>query len=349
MAVMKPKYTHFIKNALGIIFYYGGIFHAFRVFNNLFGRRLTIVMYHRVTEKKISEIEKSLPYLFTNRRTFSEQMKFLKRLYRIINFQDLALYYEKNCIPWNSLIITFDDGYEDFYAEAYPVLKEQGLSATVFITTNMMGENNSKLFWWDRAYSYLLGVGKCSKGDKDLPPGILAALDLFEKDPSGLFSRLNRGKTSEIERMFDTLKDKYPMSEDNLLHENRMLSWKQVIEMGESIEVGSHTCSHDNLLELGDRERAYEIKESKKIIGRNIKRKVIAFSYPSGSRNNSVKRLVEEAGYEFAVTTNRGVNNMKDCYNLKRINVWEGSSLSAKGKFSGACFSLEVSGIRFNL
>jgi len=44
-----------------------------------------------------------------------------------------------------TLLITFDDGYEEFYSVAWPILKERKLSATVFITTGVIGGVNS----WD--------------------------------------------------------------------------------------------------------------------------------------------------------------------------------------------------------
>jgi peptidoglycan/xylan/chitin deacetylase (PgdA/CDA1 family) len=41
--------------------------------------------------------------------------------------------------------ITFDDGYENIYHHAYPILKEYGFSATIFLITDFVGKENS----WD--------------------------------------------------------------------------------------------------------------------------------------------------------------------------------------------------------
>ncbi|MDP4179037.1 MAG: polysaccharide deacetylase family protein, partial [Bacillota bacterium] len=40
------------------------------------------------------------------------------------------------CIPEKSVALTFDDGYNDNYTNAFPLIKEYGYKATVFVVTN---------------------------------------------------------------------------------------------------------------------------------------------------------------------------------------------------------------------
>ncbi|MCX7021239.1 MAG: polysaccharide deacetylase family protein [bacterium] len=44
------------------------------------------------------------------------------------------------------VVLTFDDGYESVYREAWPLLRELGLPATVFLVTGYMGRSND----WDQ-------------------------------------------------------------------------------------------------------------------------------------------------------------------------------------------------------
>jgi peptidoglycan/xylan/chitin deacetylase (PgdA/CDA1 family) len=45
-------------------------------------------------------------------------------------------------LPAKPIVITFDDGYQDNYRYAYPILKKYGLTATIFVITNTVGGIN---------------------------------------------------------------------------------------------------------------------------------------------------------------------------------------------------------------
>lgn len=53
----------------------------------------------------------------------------------------------KKKLPKTPVLITFDDGYEDNYQNAYPVLKQMGLKATIFVVTDFMNGKKGYLTW----------------------------------------------------------------------------------------------------------------------------------------------------------------------------------------------------------
>jgi peptidoglycan/xylan/chitin deacetylase (PgdA/CDA1 family) len=116
--------------------------------------------------------------------------------------------------------------------------------------------------------------------------------------------------------------------------------------MSRNHDFGSHTCSHGNLLKLSDDQKYHEIVESKTIIENFMNRKVSVFSSPAGHMNEEIGRFVKKGGYELAVSAAEpGVNGTTtDRYHLKRINIWEGTSLSLNGKFAKGYFSYKLLG-----
>jgi peptidoglycan/xylan/chitin deacetylase (PgdA/CDA1 family) len=55
-------------------------------------------------------------------------------------------------LPSRSFLITFDDGYQDNYLYAWPLLQHFGFTATIFLVTGMIGRDNR----FDPAHSYSL-------------------------------------------------------------------------------------------------------------------------------------------------------------------------------------------------
>ena len=50
-------------------------------------------------------------------------------------------------VPRKSILITFDDGYQDNYDNAYPILRKYGLKGTVFVVTSFLGTRKGYLTW----------------------------------------------------------------------------------------------------------------------------------------------------------------------------------------------------------
>ncbi len=93
-----------------------------------------IIMYHNIDENSLTSRLSVLP------DSFKRQMHFLKNHhYNVVKLEDLANMVKKNRFPSKTIAITFDDGYENNYLKAYPVLKELGLHATIFIVPAMVG------------------------------------------------------------------------------------------------------------------------------------------------------------------------------------------------------------------
>lgn len=69
-----------------------------------------------------------------------EELQLVKDLgYTTLTLSELNDYLNNNmAIPEKSIVITFDDGYTDNYIHAFPILKELGMKATVFMIASQV-------------------------------------------------------------------------------------------------------------------------------------------------------------------------------------------------------------------
>lgn len=91
-----------------------------------------IIYYHRIDD----ELHRSC----VTPAAFREQMRFLcDHGYRVVPLAELARGLGGEGFASGTVAITFDDGFADNYTHAFPVLRELGLPATVFVTTGAVG------------------------------------------------------------------------------------------------------------------------------------------------------------------------------------------------------------------
>lgn len=83
--------------------------------------------------------------------SFREQMRYLKTNdYRVVSLAEFIEFSRLNRqLPQRAVVLTFDDGYRAFKDHAYPVLKELGFTATLFIYTDWVGAGRGALSWAD--------------------------------------------------------------------------------------------------------------------------------------------------------------------------------------------------------
>jgi peptidoglycan/xylan/chitin deacetylase (PgdA/CDA1 family) len=104
-----------------------------------FKQWLPILMYHRITN------EATFPGLAVTPRQFERQLAFLRRFgYTGLTMLELAeALAGKTSLPKRPVVITFDDGYADNYATAWPLLQKYGYKATIFLVSAFVGQTSS--------------------------------------------------------------------------------------------------------------------------------------------------------------------------------------------------------------
>lgn len=110
--------------------------------------KIPILLYHYVEYVKDpgDTIRKSLDILPP---TFDLEVKTLKNAgYEFITTKDLAdALDDKINISSKSAILTFDDGYRDFYTDVFPILKKYQVKAVAYIVPNFLDKPNNLTTW----------------------------------------------------------------------------------------------------------------------------------------------------------------------------------------------------------
>ncbi len=104
------------------------------------------------------------------------------------------------------------------------------------------------------------------------------------------------------------------------------LSDEQVKFLAQSglIEIGSHTMTHANLDAIDDEQRSKEMVKSRSILQQQTGQAINSFAYPFGIYSNADIEAARLAGYNTAVTTIEGIDEIlpkPDFLQLKRIKV----------------------------
>jgi len=95
---------------------------------------VSVLMYHSIARNDI--------FFTVKLANFVKQMKYLKdKQYQVISLAELVEILESDePLPKKTVVLTFDDGYQDNYTNAWPILKKYNFPATIFLITGLVGK-----------------------------------------------------------------------------------------------------------------------------------------------------------------------------------------------------------------
>jgi peptidoglycan/xylan/chitin deacetylase (PgdA/CDA1 family) len=263
---------------------------------------------------------------------FRRQVEALAENFQIVPAAEIR---QQHTVPCAA--ITFDDGYADNAEVAAPVLRELGLPATFFVTSN--GFTSDREFWWDHLDHLMHGTVSVDHLTMRVG-GARIRLDFAgaETRLAGL-KRLNRllvrQHPSEIADVLDRLAD-VSVATPGRCEAHRHLSVGQLLELdGETqFEIGSHTCSHAALGQLSSTDSRDELVSSRQWLGDRLTRQPDLIAYPYGAHQTLRRRNAAEAadaGYTLGFANMPGPADDAPTHVIPRIVVgqWEPDELLA--------------------
>lgn len=304
-----------------------------------------ILMYHRVVRLKHDPWK-----IAVSPENFAEHMNVLKKFTKIVQMGDLAKKLSGVCLGRKKAVVTFDDGYADNFYNARPILLEQGIPATFFITSGAIDSREE--FWWDELDRFILSASDLPKifdlsikghqytwplkavsepdANNDIASDVpknhtpLSRLQLYY----GLWQVLSHLSYQDKKA---ALKDIMAWAgvRSEARPEYRAMTSKELKELSSSplFEIGAHTVRHPMLSRLSSKDQEAEINYSREDVEKMTGRTITSFAYPHGEFTAETVSILKRLKFNAACTVaqNPVVRNNNPFY-LPRFTVldWSG-------------------------
>lgn len=279
--------------------------------------KLQILMYHRVQQTPNAIIDDC------SVERFAWEMQLIKRYFTVLPLADAVNRLYHNSLPPRAVCITFDDGYQDNYTVALPILKRLSLPATFFVATAYL---DGGIMWND---IILLSLSLCEQAELDLstlrlPTYSIHNIEQRKFAANDLIRRLKYIQQPQREHYARQVAELARVSVANDL----MMTSQQVEALvAEGMEIQAHTHSHPILNEVTATIAREEISANKSQLESITGKPVRLFAYPNGKPaidyNDSHIELLRELNFTAAVACRSGVSTAAtDPFQLARFTPW---------------------------
>jgi peptidoglycan/xylan/chitin deacetylase (PgdA/CDA1 family) len=297
-------------------FYYSGLVGIARWLLRCSGRRLIILNYHRA---RGGDLRRHLLYL---RRHY--RMLHLEEALEELSSSNASCKQGRDRRP--PLVLTFDDGYHDNYTHAFALACELEVPITIFLIPGYV--ESGDYFWWGESHRLVrrAQVDKVTSDERTyrlthpLERSLLAdSIDACLRHSSSV-----AGRESFLASMRQAMAVPPCVTVEE--EEDLPLTWAEIRKMQMSgwISFGAHTMHHPVLVCLADpAEVRREVSECRSVLEQQLGQRVRTFAYPIGRPEHigdEALKVVQEAGYDWAVTTVYGFNTTPcNPYLLQRV------------------------------
>lgn len=258
---------------------------------------------------------------------FAKVLRNLKSHGNPVSMEEIRRHYEdREPLPLRAFAITFDDGFENNLTVAGPMLAEEKVPATFYVTTGLVDSN--RMGWIDRI-EYAIEMRP--RGSLKMPWGER----VFQSDGAcrellnEIRARVKRDSSIDCEELATNIQEQLGVpitfARDHPL--DRKLTWYQVKKLADdpSFIVAGHSHTHRILEYLPDVELEKEIDTSLRLLEEKAGIRNCHYSYPEGLSfcySDRVISILKRRGIRCCPSAEDGTNGPgTDLFHLRRIMV----------------------------
>jgi len=292
--------------------------------------KYTIFLFHGVIDKPCSGI-RNYTKKHLLKKDFEKLLINLKKIGKPISLDEVINFHQERVpLPDFSYSITFDDGFENNFTIAKPILEKLSTPSTFYISTNLI-ENN--LMTWIDQIEYC--IDKVSNKSFKLPWDKKVFEITSNKSKIDFLNSIRKNVKSDpgkfapqdiVKHIFDFSEVTMIISNDGIL--DKKMNWQQVQQLHnhELFSVGGHSHNHVSLGLLKHNIMEKEIQKSLEYLHNKASISTPHYSYPEGQKidfNSNVKRALENHDIKCCPSAINGINDNILCslFDLKRITV----------------------------
>ena len=280
-------------------------------------KELVVLMFHRISDE-LDPLWNPMPI-----KKFELLMELLKNntyVFPIEKINEIRNYPTKPLVA-----ISFDDGYRDFYFNAYPILKKYNLPAHHNICPGLI--DGKSLPWTQYLNLYL-----SSKNIKfiELPDKSIFQIngEVNERNFLDLCKILSQINSDRLNEWMKPIVFEVSKKETDLL-----MSWDMIRNCSESgIHIGSHSLTHQNLAQLTDEiELNKEINGSRKRIQEEVEINPRIFAFPNGFYNKKSLDFVIKSGFSTILLCEDKISIFEKDHSKKKSHIFPRINISGVG------------------
>ena len=307
----------------------------------------TILTFHRILPADLRQ-QYPLPVLVITPEELEWVLSYCRQHYSCGSLADTIGQWKRRAQEKRPLMaITFDDGQEDNYRYALPVLEKLGLTATFFVPVKNIETANP--LWHDILGFSILHLIKTNKQKLNT---INELLDLnllaYETPIDGARAAIRKAKSLTNQHRIELTEAIIKNNEPCCPRWAGMMNWQQLREMDKKgHEIGSHSMTHPILPKCPKSMLHTEITKSRRILQERMDSPIESFCYPNGDYNEQVLRMTKSAGYSVGVTTKWKANNHDDSlFELGRCDIDPKRIINRSGELSQSRLAWRLSKFR---